>query len=33
LALVLAGRAPGTGPLVVVVSGGNVDPETVLGSR
>jgi threonine dehydratase len=30
LALVLAGRAPGTGPMVVVLSGGNVDPAMVL---
>jgi threonine dehydratase len=31
LALALAGRAPGSGPLVVVLSGGNVDLETLLG--
>ncbi|MEX2419393.1 MAG: pyridoxal-5'-phosphate-dependent protein, partial [Acidimicrobiia bacterium] len=30
LALVLDGRAPGTGPVVVVLSGGNVDPAMVL---
>lgn len=33
LALVLAGRAPGTGPLVVVLSGGNVDPAAMLGDE
>jgi threonine dehydratase len=30
LALLLAGRAPGTGPCVAVLSGGNVDPATLL---
>jgi threonine dehydratase len=28
LAALLAGKTPGTGPVVVVLSGGNVDPET-----
>ena len=31
LALCLAGRAPGSGPVVVVLSGGNLDYEAVLG--